>query len=79
MELRLLEIVKIEALGLSIFIVVNDQFSGTLRGGRVGCQFLLGPFLGLFLLLFLTGTLSLTLIEGGAGVSCHRVLLVDMG
>lgn len=78
MYVRLLEIVKIEALRLSIFIVVDDQFSGTLRRRRVGRQFFLGPFLGLFLLLFLTGTLSLTLIEGGAGVSCHRVLLVDM-
>ena len=59
---RLLEIVKIEALGLSIFIVVDDQFSGALRRGRVGRQFFLGPFLGLFLLLFLTGAFLMSLL-----------------
>jgi hypothetical protein len=74
-SLLLLKVVKIEALGLSIFVVVDHQLCGTFRRGGILRQLALGPLLSFFLLFFLAGAFSLALVESRAGVSSHRFSL----
>jgi hypothetical protein len=65
------EIVKVESLWDSIFVVTDFELSRGFRGSRFALLLAQCTLLGFFRLLLLAGALFLTLGEGRTRISCH--------